>query len=325
MSNDDGDHRPVRMRLPRRRFLHLAAGAAALQTVARVARAETYPARTVRVVVGFPPGSGPDIVARLLGQKLAEGLGQSFIIENRPGAGSNIATETVVRAPADGYTLLFAADSNAINATLYPNLTFDFTKDIAPIAIVVSTPFVLASNLAVPAKTVLEFVAYAKANPGKINMASPGNGTTPHLCGELLKIMTGIDIVHVPYRTNYMADLIGGQVQIAFSTATQLTEYVHAGKVRALGVTSATRLEALPDVPAIAELLPGYEGIGWFGVGAPRDTPIDIIVRLNTAVNTAVASADVKARLIALGVVPMSMTSTEFGKFIAAETERWGK
>jgi len=300
-------------------------GVVALPAVSRVARAESYPSRPVHVVVGFPPGSGPDIVARLLGQKLSERLGQSFIVENRPGAGSNIATETVVRAPADGYTLLFAAASNAINATLYANLTFDFMRDIAPVASVVSTPFVLASNLAVPAKTVPEFIAYAKANPGKVNMASPGNGTTPHLCGELFKMMTGVDIVHVPYRANYMPDLLGGQVQIAFSTATQLVEYISAGKLRALGVNSAMRIEALPDVQAIGESVPGYEGIGWFGVGVPKGTPSEIVEKLNAEVNAAVANPDIKGRLVALGVVPMSMTSAAFGKFIATETEKWAK
>jgi len=313
------------VKLLRRRFLRLAMGVVALPAVSRVARAESYPSRPVHVVVGFPPGSGPDIVARLLGQKLSERLGQSFIVENRPGAGSNIATETVVRAPADGYTLLFAAASNAINATLYANLTFDFMRDIAPVASVVSTPFVLASNLAVPAKTVPEFIAYAKANPGKVNMASPGNGTTPHLCGELFKMMTGVDIVHVPYRANYMPDLLGGQVQIAFSTATQLVEYISAGKLRALGVNSAMRIEALPDVQAIGESVPGYEGIGWFGVGVPKGTPSEIVEKLNAEVNAAVANPDIKGRLVALGVVPMSMTSAAFGKFIATETEKWAK
>jgi tripartite-type tricarboxylate transporter receptor subunit TctC len=305
--------------------LHLVAPGAAITIATRGAWALDYPTRLVRLVVGFPPGSGPDLVARLLGQKLSERLGQEFVTENRPGAGSNIATETVVRAPADGYTLLFAAASNAINATLYGNLTFDFTRDIAPVASVVSTPFVMASNLAVPAKTIPEFIAYAKANPGKINMASPGNGTAPHLCGELLKMMTGVDFVHVPYRGNYMPDLLGGQVQIVFSTATQIVEYINAGKLRALGVTSAQRLEALPDVPAIGESVPGYEALGWFGVGAPKDTRLEIIERLNSEVNLAVASPDIKARLVALGILPMSMTSAAFEKFIAAETEKWGK
>ena len=313
------------MTLQRRQFLHLVAPGAAITIATRGAWALDYPTRLVRLVVGFPPGSGPDLVARLLGQKLSERLGQEFVTENRPGAGSNIATETVVRAPADGYTLLFAAASNAINATLYGNLTFDFTRDIAPVASVVSTPFVMASNLAVPAKTIPEFIAYAKANPGKINMASPGNGTAPHLCGELLKMMTGVDFVHVPYRGNYMPDLLGGQVQIVFSTATQIVEYINAGKLRALGVTSAQRLEALPDVPAIGESVPGYEALGWFGVGAPKDTRLEIIERLNSEVNLAVASPDIKARLVALGILPMSMTSAAFEKFIAAETEKWGK
>ena len=312
-------------KLPRRKFLHLAAGAAALPMLSRVAHALDYPTRPVRLIVGFPSGSGPDVVARLLGQKLSEHIGQSFIVENRPGAGSNIATEAVVRAPADGYTLLFTASSNAINATLYSNLTFDFMRDIAPIASVVSTPFVMASSVAVPAKTVPEFIAYARANPGKINYASPGNGTAPHLCGELFKMMTGVEIVHVPYRANYMPDLLGGQVQIAFSTATQLVEYVSVGKLRALGVTSATRIEALPDVPAIGESVHGYEGIGWFGLGAPKDTRPEIVEKLNREVNAAVANPDTRGRLVALGVPPMSMTPAQFGKFIVEETQKWAK
>jgi len=313
------------MKLPRRKFLHLAVGAAALPATSRIAKAQAYPARPVRVVVGFPPGSGPDVVARILEQKLSERLGQSFVVENRPGAGSNIATEIVVRAPADGYTLLFAASSNAINATLYANLTFDFVRDIAPIASVVSTPFVMASGPTVPAKTVPEFIAYAKANPGKINFASPGNGTAPHLCGELFKMMTGVNMVHVPYRANYMPDLLGGQVQMAFSTATQLVDYISAGKLRALGVSSAARLEALPDVPAIGESVPGYVGIGWFGLASPKDVPSEIVEKLNAEVNAAVASPDTKARLVALGVPPMAMTPAAFGKFIADETQKWAK
>jgi tripartite-type tricarboxylate transporter receptor subunit TctC len=313
------------MRIQRRQFLRLAAPAAAFTFATRRASALDYPTRPVRLVVGFPAGSGPDVVARLLGQKVSERVGQELVIENRPGAGSNMATETVVRASADGYTLLFAAASNAINATLYANLTFDFTRDIAPVASVVSTPFVMASNLAVPAKTIPEFIAYAKASPGKINMASPGNGTAPHLCGELFKMMTGVDFVHVPYRGNYMPDLLGGQVQIVFSTATQIVEYISAGKLRALGVTSAQRLEALPDVPAIGEPVPGYEALGWFGVGAPKNTPLEIIEKINSEVNIAVASPDIKGRLVALGVLPMSMTSAVFGKFIAGETEKWAK
>jgi len=312
------------MTLPRRKFLQLAAGSIGLGA-APIALAQSYPVRPVHLVVGFPAGSGPDVVARVLAQPLSERLGQSFIVENRPGAGSNIATESVVRAPADGYTLLFAASSNAINATLYANLTFDFTRDIAPVASVVSTPFVMASNPAVPATTVAEFIAHAKAHPGQINFASPGNGTAPHLCGELFKMMTGVDIVHVPYRANYMPDLLGGQVQIAFSTATQLVEYIGAGKLRALGVTSATRIEALPEIPTIGESVPGYVGIGWFGLGAPRDVSADIVARLNTEVNAAVADPTIKARLVTLGVPPMLMTPAAFEKFIATETAKWAK
>jgi tripartite-type tricarboxylate transporter receptor subunit TctC len=317
--------RKTAQKIRRRQFLHLAAGAAASPSLLVLAWAEDYPARPVHIVVGFPPGSGPDIVARLLGQRLAERFGQQFVVDNRPGAGSNIGTETVVRSPADGYTLLFAAASNAINATLYANLTFDFVRDIAPVASVASTPFVMVINPALPAKTIPEFVAYAKANAGKVNMASPGNGTAPHLCGELFAMMTGVNLVHVPYRSNYMADLLGGQVQMAFSTATQIVDYINAGKLRALGVTSAMRLEALPDVPAIGELVPGYDAAGWFGVAAPKDTLPAIVEKLNAAINGAVAEPDMKARLVSLGVVPLSMTSAAFTKFIAGQTEKWGK
>jgi tripartite-type tricarboxylate transporter receptor subunit TctC len=311
------------MSLRRRTFLQL--GTAASLVVPRFAVAEAYPSRPVHIIVGFPPGSGPDIISRLVGQKLSERLGQQFVVENRSGAGSNIATEAVVRSPPDGYTLLFAAASNAINATLYSNLTFDFVRDIAPVASVVSTPFVLAANPGLPAKTMVEFVAYAKANPGKVNMASPGNGTTPHLCGELLKMMTGIDLVHVPYRGSYMPDLIGGQVQLVFSTATQTIDNVAAGKLRALGVTSANRIDALPDVPAIAEAVPGYDAIGWFGVGAPKSTPADTVAKLNNEINAIVAAPEMKKRLLDLGVPPMSMTPDGFAAFIAAETEKWAK
>jgi tripartite-type tricarboxylate transporter receptor subunit TctC len=311
------------MSLRRRIFLQL--GAAASLVTPRFAVAEAYPSRPVHIIVGFPPGSGPDIISRLVGQKLSEHLGQQFVVENRPGAGSNIATEAVVRSPPDGYTLLFAAASNAINATLYSNLTFDFVRDIAPVASVVSTPFVLVANPGLPAMTMVEFIAYAKANPGKVNMASPGNGTTPHLCGELLKMMTGIDLVHVPYRGSYMPDLIGGQVQLVFSTATQTIDNVAAGKLRALGVTSANRIDALPDVPAIAEAVPGYDAIGWFGVGAPKSTSADTVAKLNNEINAIVANPEMRKRLIDLGVPPMSMTPDGFTAFIAAETEKWAK
>jgi tripartite-type tricarboxylate transporter receptor subunit TctC len=311
------------MSLRRRTFLQL--GAAASLVAPRFAAAEAYPSRPVHIVVGFPPGSGPDIISRPVGQKLSERLSQQFVVENRPGAGSNIATEAVVRSPADGYTLLFAAASNAINATLYSNLTFDFVHDIAPVASIVSTPFVLVANPGLPVKTIAEFIAYAKANPGKVNMASPGNGTTPHLCSELLKMMTGINLVHVPYRGSYMPDLIGGQVQLVFSTATQIIDNVAAGKLRALGVTSVRRIDALPDVPAIAEAVPGYEGIGWFGVGAPKTTPADTVGKLNNGINAIVADPEMKKRLLDLGVPPMSMTPDGFAAFIAAETEKWAK
>jgi tripartite-type tricarboxylate transporter receptor subunit TctC len=313
------------MSLRRRAFLQLSTGATAALVAPRFAAAEAYPSRPVHIIVGFPPGSGPDIISRLVGQRLSERLGQQFAVENRPGAGSNIATEAVVRSPADGYTLLFAAASNAINATLYSNLTFDFVRDIAPVASVVSTPFVLVANPGLPAKTMAEFIAYSKANPGKVNMASPGNGTTPHLCGELLKMMTGINLVHVPYRSSYMTDLIGGQVQIVFSTATQIIDNVAAGKLRALGVTSAKRIDALPEVPAIAEAVPGYEAIGWFGVAAPKSTPTDTVSKLNAEINTIVADPDMTKRLLDLGVPPMSMTPGAFAAFITVETEKWAK
>ena len=313
------------VRFSRRRFVQLAAGASALSSVATIARTDTYPTRPVRMVVGFPASNASDIVARLAGQKLSERLGQSFIVENRPGAGGNIAVEFVVNAAPDGYTLLAASTSAAINATLYEHLSFNFLRDIAPVAGVARAPYVLVVTPAFPATTVAEFTAYAKANPGKINMASAGNGSLSHLCGELFKTMAGIDMVHVPYRTSFLPDLFAGQIQVVFSPISQSIEYVRSGKLRALAVTSATRQPSLPDIPAVAEFVPGYEASGWYGIGAPKNTPADIVVSLNTAMNSALAEADMKTRLNELGAVPMPTTPAEFASFLAADTEKWGK
>ena len=261
------------MTLARRRFLHLSAGAAAIAALPRAAVALDYPVRQVRLIVGFPAGTGPDVIARLVGQRLWDRLGQQFIVEDRSGAGSSLAAQDVVAAPADGYTLLLAANANAVNASLYPKLPFNFVRDTAAVAMICSAPFLLVANPALPAKTFPEFIAYAKANPGKINMASPGIGTTPHLMYELLKMMTGIELVHVPYRTGYVADLLSGQVQVAFSTITQVIQYVRDGKLRALALSSAARSDVLPDVPAVGEYVPGYDASGWFGICAPKATP----------------------------------------------------
>jgi len=313
------------MKLPRRRFLYLAASAAALPAVPRIASALDYPARPVHIIVGFAPASGPDIVARLVAQRLSQRLGQQFIVEDRPGAGGSIATQSVVNASADGYTLLLSTTANATNATLYPNLNFNFIRDVAPIATITRAPFVMVVSLAVPARTIPEFVAYAKANPYKINMASAGIGSTTHLCYELFKMMTGLELVHVPYRASYLPDLIGGQVQGAFSTVTQAIEYVRDGKLRALAVTSTTRVDALPDVPSMGEFVPGYEAEGWFGVVAPKTTRAEVVGKLNEEINAVVADPKTKAQLLDLGAPPMSMTPPEFGKLIADQTEKWAK
>src|SRR5262245_3898892 len=314
------------MKLPhRRQVLHLAAGAAALSAMSRVARAQAYPARPVRFVVGFPAGGAPDIIARLAGQWLSERLGQQFVIENRPGFGGNIATEFVVRAPPDGYTLLMPVSTNAVNATLYPNLSFNFVRDIAPVARIANAPFVVVVPLSFPAKTLPEFIAYAKANPGKINMASAGNGTAPHIFGELFQIMTGVNLVHVPYRSVYISDLLTGQVQVVFNPIPQSLELIRSGKLRALAVTTAQRLEVLPDIPAVGEFVAGYEAAGWYGLGVPKNTPAEIVNKLNETMNAAVADPKAKARLAELGVEARPMTPDEFGKFIADETEKWGK
>jgi tripartite-type tricarboxylate transporter receptor subunit TctC len=315
------------MKLPRRQFLHLAAGAAALPAVARTARAQAYPTRPVRIIVPVGTAGGTDISARLVGQWLSERLGQSFIIENRPGGGTNIGTEAVIRAPADGYTLLVCGAANAINATLYDKLSFVFIRDIAPVAPIVRFATVLAVNLSVPAKTVPEFIAYAKANPGKINMASPGNGSTAHVAGELFKMMAGVDMVHVPYRSAGAAltDVITGQVQVYFASTAASIEHVKAGKIRALGVTTTTRSEALPDVPTIAEFVPDYEASAWYGIGAPRNTPAEIVRKLNQEINAGLADPKLKARLADLGGTAVSGSPADFGKLIAEETEKWGK
>jgi tripartite-type tricarboxylate transporter receptor subunit TctC len=313
------------MKLPRRKFLHLAAVAAALPAVSRVAWAQTYPARPVRIIVGFPAGLTPDILARLVAQQLSDRLGQQFIVDNRPGASSNVGTEVVVRALPDGYTLLMASSTNAVNATVYENLNFNFIRDISPVAGIAHNPFVMEVTPSLPAQTVPEFIAYAKANPGKINMASAGIGTTPHMVGELFKMMTKLDLIHVPYRSSFFPDLLGGQVQVAFSPIPTVIGYIRADKLRALAVTSAGRSAALPDVPAIGEFVAGYEASGWFGLGAPKNTPAGIIEKLNNEINATLADPKFKARLTDLGAEPMPMTPVDFGKFTAEETEKWGK
>ncbi len=313
------------MKFSRRRFVQLAASVSALPSIATMARADAYPTRPVRMVVGFPASNASDIVARLAGQKLSERLGQSFIVENRPGAGGNIGVEFVVNAAPDGYTLLAASTSAAINATLYGHLNFNFLRDIAPVAGVARAPYVLVVTPSFPATTVAELVAYAKANPGKINMASAGNGSLSHLCGELFKTMAGIDMVHVPYRTSFLPDLFAGQIQVVFSPISQSIEYVRGGKLRALAVTAATRQPSLPDIPAVAEFVPGYEASGWYGIGAPKATPADIVAGLNKALNSALAEAGMKTRLNELGAVPMPTTPAEFASFLAADTEKWAK
>jgi tripartite-type tricarboxylate transporter receptor subunit TctC len=315
------------MKLPRRTFLYLTAGAAALPAVSRIARAQAYPTRPVRIIVGFPPAGGADIVARLIGQWLSERLGQQFIVENRPGAGSNIGTEAVVRAPPDGYTLLLVTSPNAINATLYDKLSFNFTRDIAPVAGLTRDPNVMEVNPSVPVKTVPEFIAYAKANPGKINMASAGNGTGGHVAGELFKMMTGVNMVHVPYRGAgpALTDLIGGQVQVMFDVMTSSIEHIRAGKLRALAVTSSTRSEALPDVPTMGEFVPGYEASNIRGVGVPRNTPAEIIDWLNKEINAGLADPKMKARFADLGATVLAGSPADFGRLMAEEVEKWAK
>jgi tripartite-type tricarboxylate transporter receptor subunit TctC len=313
------------MKCPRRQFLHLAAGAAALPALSRIAGAQTYPSRPVRIIVPFPAGQATDTIARLIGQSLSERLGQPFVIENRTGAGGNIATEVVVRAAPDGYTLLLIGLSHAMNAALYKKLNFNFARDIAPVASIGGGPYVMVVNSSVPAQTVPEFVAYAKANAGKVNMASSGSGSVSHIFGELFKIMTGTNLVHVPYRGGYVSDLLGGQVQVVFGTMASCIQYIRSGMLRALAVTSATRSDALPDVPTLGEFVPGYEASQWYAVGAPKDTPAEVIDKLNKAINAAAADPNLGSRLAGWGVQPTPMTSAAFAKFIADETEKWGR
>jgi tripartite-type tricarboxylate transporter receptor subunit TctC len=315
------------MKLRRRTFLHLAAGAAALPAGSRFAWAQTFPTRPVHLIVSFAAGGPNDTVARLMGQWLSERLGQQFVIENRTGAGGNIGTEVVVRAPADGYTLLLATSSNAVNATLYDKLSFDFIRDTAPVASIMRVPNVMVVNPSVPAKTLPEFIAYAKANAGKINMATAGNGSTPHISGELFKQMAGVDLVPIAYRGGAPAliDLIAGQMQVMFEPTIATVPYVTTGKLRALAVTTATRSELLPDIPAVGEFVPGYEASQWYGICAPKGTPAEAVDKLNKEINAALTNAKMKARLGDLGGIPTPMTPAEFGKLVADETEKWGK
>ena len=311
--------------LSRRRLLGLSGAVLALPAWSRLAQAASYPARPVRLVVGYAPGGATDITARVIAERLFDRLGQQFIVENRPGAATNIATEQVIRATPDGYTLLMASGANAINATLYDNLNFDFVRDIAPIAGIAKTPFVVIVPASFPVKTLQEFIAYLKANPGKINMASGGIGTSPHVCGELFQIMTGTKMVHVPYRGNYMSDLLAGQVHVVFNPIAQALPLIHDGKLRALGVTTAKRSAALPDVPAIGEFVKDYDAFGWYGLGAPSKTPPEIIKKLGDAMNSALADPNVTARFSQLGVEPMPLNSAGFAKHIAEEAEKWAK
>jgi tripartite-type tricarboxylate transporter receptor subunit TctC len=316
------------MKLPRRNFLHLAAGAAALPAVSQIARAQAYPMRPVRIIVPFAPAGATDITARLIGQWLSERLGQPFVIENRSGGGGNIGTEAVVRAPADGYTLLMVgSDTGAINATLYDKLNFNFIRDIAPVAGIIVVPFFMVVNASVPVKTVPEFIAYAKANPGKLGMASGGVGSGPHVAGEMFKMMAGVNLVHVPYRGGgpALTDLLGGQVQVMFPGTVSSIEYIKAGRLRALAVTTATRWDALPDIPTVGEFVPGYEASAWWGIGAPRNTPVEVIDKLNREINAGLADPKIKMRLADLGGMVLPGSPADFGKFIADETEKWGK
>jgi tripartite-type tricarboxylate transporter receptor subunit TctC len=315
------------MKLPRRNFLHLAAGTAALPAVSRFAWAQAYPSRPVRLIVTTPAGGSPDIIARLIGQWLSERLGQPIVVDNRSGASGNIGTEIVVRAPPDGYTLLMALSANAINASVYDNLPFNFIRDTAPVASIASIPLVMEVNPSVPAKTVPEFIAYAKANPGKINMASSGVGTPLHVSGELFKMMAGVDLVHVPYRGEALAlpDLISGEAQLLFGVMPASLGYIRAGKLRALAVTTAKRQEPLPDLPTVGEFLPGFEARGWYGIVVPKATPTEIVEKLNKEVNAALVDPNMKKRLTDLGAAVFAGSPADFGKFIADETDKWRK
>jgi tripartite-type tricarboxylate transporter receptor subunit TctC len=315
------------MTLSRRRFLDLARGAAALAAVSPIAWGQDYPSRPVRIIVGFSAGGAPDILARLMGQWLSERLGQQFVVENRTGAGSNVATEAVAHAPADGHTLLLASMGNAVNVSLYEKLNYEFMRDIAPVAGISREPLGMEVHPSFPARTVAEFISYAKANPGKINYASAGNGTSLHMAGELLKMMTGVAMVHVPYRGSApgLTDLLGGQVQMMFSPLPPSIEYVRTGKLRALATSGAARSPALPDVPTVGEIVPGYEATAWYGIAAPRNTPAEIVEKLNREINAGLADSKLKARLAELGSSPFIGSPSDFGKHLAAETEKWGK
>jgi tripartite-type tricarboxylate transporter receptor subunit TctC len=313
------------MTLHRREFLRLAAGAAALAASPRFAFAENYPTRPVRLIVGVPPGLGPDIIARLLAQGLSDRLGQQFIVENHPGAGTNLAAEKVARAEPDGYSLVLLTTANAVNATLYEEARVNVVSDFATVASIGDSPFVMVVNPSVPAKSVAEFIAYAQANPGKINMASAGPGTPPHIFGELFKMMAHVDMLHVPYRGNFYQDLLGGRIQVAFGNIVSSIEYIHGGKLRPLGVTTAKRADALPDVPTIAETVPGYEASAWSGVGAPKGTPVDVIALLNRHINSILGDSSFKARLAVDGIAPQAMTPGQFHKFVVDETKKWAE
>jgi tripartite-type tricarboxylate transporter receptor subunit TctC len=315
------------MRRPRRVFLQLAAAAVALPAVSRLAKAQAYPARPVRIIVGFPAGGPTDINARVMAQWLSERLGQQFVVENRPGAASNIGTEAALRAPADGYTLLQVSSSNAVNATFYDNLSFNILTDTSPVGAIIRVPFVMEVNPSVPAKTVPEFIAYAKANPGKINMASGGIGTSIHIAGELFKMMAGVNLVHVPYRGSAPAltDMLSGQVQVMFDIMTSSMGHIRSGALRALAVTTAKRSEALPELPTVGDFLPGYEASAWYGIAAPKGTPNEIIEKVNVAMNAGLANPGVKARLAELGGTVIPGTPADFGKLVADEVEKWGK
>jgi len=315
------------MKLSRRKFLDLAAGSAVLPAMSHIGWAQSYPSRPVRIIVGFPAGGSMDIVGRLLGQWLSDRLGQQFVVENRPGASSNISTESVARAAPDGYTLLMISSANTINATLFDKLSFDFVGDISPVASATEVPLVLEVNPSVPVRTVPEFVAYAKANPGKINMASPGIGTPPHVAGELFKMMAGVDIMHVPYRGDApsVSDLIAGQVQVMFGVLPSSIEHIRAGKLRALAVTTGARSDVLPDIPMVGEFIQGFQASLWFGVGAPKNTPAAIIDKLNAEINQALADPKLKARFAELGATPFASSPGAFAKFVADDTAKWAK
>jgi tripartite-type tricarboxylate transporter receptor subunit TctC len=316
-----------RVKLSRRKFFHLAAGAAALPAMSRIASAQAYPSRPVRIILGFAPGQAIDIVTRIIGQWLSEQLGQQFIIENRPGAGGNIATEAVVRAPPDGYTLLAIGSNNMINVTLYEKLNYDFIRDIAPVASIYRVPQIMEVNPSFPTKTVGEFIAYAKAHPGEISFASAGNGSVAHVTGELFKMMTGVDMLHVPYRgaPPALTDLISGQVHVMFDNMPSSIEHIRAGRLRPLAVTATTRWQEFPDIPTVADFVPGFETSAWAGIGAPKNTPAEIIDKLNREINAGLAQPKISARLADIGGVLLSGSPAEFGKFLADETEKWGK